>query len=135
MPASATKVAIHKRLSSLTFLQYCMSICYYYSEALSPAFIHGADLWGHPLNVVGAEQLHQLQQQVTQRYKYEIWRESDREKQRVIERERERKNDFRLMISGWSHFMSDIAVWSPLKLTTCHSSLTERTHKLSMRNH
>ena len=68
-----------------------MSICYYYSEALSPAFIHGADLWGHPLNVVGAEQLHQLQQQVTQRYKYEIWRESDREKQRVIERERERE--------------------------------------------
>lgn len=32
-------------------------------EALSPAFIHGADLWPHPLNMVGAEQLQQLQQQ------------------------------------------------------------------------
>jgi len=32
-------------------------------EALSPAFIHGTDLWPHPLNMVGAEQLQQLQQQ------------------------------------------------------------------------
>jgi len=32
-------------------------------QALSPAFIHGADLWPHPLNMVGADQLQQLQQQ------------------------------------------------------------------------
>ena len=32
-------------------------------EALSPAFIHGTDLWPHPLNMMGAEQLQQLQQQ------------------------------------------------------------------------
>merc|ERR1711962_1171600 len=32
-------------------------------QALSPAFIHGADLWPHHLNMVGAEQLQQLQQQ------------------------------------------------------------------------
>ena len=36
----------------------------YFSEALSPAFIHtGADLWPHPLNFASAEQLQQLQQQ------------------------------------------------------------------------
>ncbi|XP_023344631.1 protein couch potato isoform X1 [Eurytemora carolleeae] len=32
-------------------------------EALSPAFIHGADLWPHHLSMIGAEQLQQLQQQ------------------------------------------------------------------------
>jgi len=32
-------------------------------EPLSPAFIHGADLWPHPLNFANAEQLQQLQQQ------------------------------------------------------------------------
>ncbi|XP_023344633.1 protein couch potato isoform X3 [Eurytemora carolleeae] len=32
-------------------------------QALSPAFIHGADLWPHHLSMIGAEQLQQLQQQ------------------------------------------------------------------------
>lgn len=32
-------------------------------QPLSPAFIHGADLWPHPLNFANAEQLQQLQQQ------------------------------------------------------------------------
>jgi len=32
-------------------------------QALSPAFIHGADLWPHPLSFANAEQLQQLQQQ------------------------------------------------------------------------
>ena len=34
------------------------------ADALSPAFIHGADLWPHPINFASAEQLQQLQQQV-----------------------------------------------------------------------
>lgn len=34
-------------------------------EALSPAFIHGADLWPHPINFASAEQLQQLQQQMS----------------------------------------------------------------------
>jgi len=32
-------------------------------EALSPAFIHGTDLWPHPFTYAGAEQLQQLHQQ------------------------------------------------------------------------
>jgi hypothetical protein len=45
----------HDIWSKLTF--FC-------TEALSPAFIHGADLWPHPINFASAEQLQQLQQQV-----------------------------------------------------------------------
>ena len=52
-------------------VQYLIVLCvlllyihFYFSDALSPAFIHGADLWPHPINFASAEQLQQLQQQV-----------------------------------------------------------------------